>query len=449
MKRKLHLILAFVAITLLFSVSSQPAYSSASLKEPEFQPDTDTHNMSDSQSVSDMVEEFLQSKGWAEGENIKKNGQKFFIGVGTGAIQAPIDHPRYIQSRINAFDKAFLASKQDLVEYLATDIANTTLEAYKEGTFSENESQNDNNAGGQDSVISKLSLLANAKLDKMLQKEGIDSTSDDKEKIDDALAGILSTSEFRNFTQTAAHSLLSGVQVYKCFEGPGEGKGFQIAVISIYSDTLREMATAIYTGKKPKSKAPKKPIINQIPKDKKVLLQTFGVQQKIDENGDLVIIAYAQGAPISESSHSISKSYRKAKTAGLGYIRKFAGENYRTTNDAINAETTTEYEDETKSYKDQSKFDEIIQSTSASLKISGIRTIKKWHQKHPLTGKTVTGVILAWSPKSAASAQSLRAKMNSTPGKQSQKLRNASYGRRKLDHAGLTGSGAEADEEAF
>jgi hypothetical protein len=181
-------------------------------------------------------------------------------------------------------------------------------------------------------------------------------------------------------------------------------------------------------------------------------MQTFGIQQKIDENGNLVLVAFAQGAPRTSSSNSVSMAYRKAKNAGMGYIRSFAGENYMTTSDALTAETTTEYEDKTKVYREQSTFDDIIKSYSQKLNISGIKTIKKWKHKHPLTGKNVTGVVLAWSPQSAARAKALRKTMNSSSHQgvgATASTKNSSSNRQKLDHAGITGSGAEADEDAF
>ena len=86
------------------------------------------------------------------------------------------------------------------------------------------------------------------------------------------------------------------------------------------------------------------------------------------------------------------------------------------------------------------------------LETSGIKTIKKWKHIHPLTGKKVAGVVLAWSPQSAARAMALGKTMNSIAHHRvapSASSRTSSYDRRKLDHAGITGSGAEADEDAF
>ena len=286
----------------------------------------------------------------------------------------------------------------------------------------------------------------------MLKAEGVNPEKADKEQIVEVLPAIATSEEFTKMTNTMARTYLSGLQVYKCFEGPGEGRGYQIVVVTIYSDKLREMASSIFTGKKPKSKAPKKPILQQVPVDKDVLLQTFGIQQKIDENGNLVLVAFAQGAPRTSSSKSVSMAYRKAKNAGMGYIRSFAGENYMTTGDALNAESTNEYDDNTKNYREQSTYDDIIKSYSDKLNVAGIKTIKKWRHKHPLTGKNVAGVVLAWSPQSAGSAKALRKTMNSSShqgGGATASTGNSSSGRRKLDHVGITGSGAEADEDAF
>ncbi len=452
MKRISYLILGLLILVYMSVLSVPPVYSAASVKEPEFQIDTDSENTSAKKTAKDMADEFLAKKGWQEGENIKSNGKKFYIGIGEGSIQAPINHPRYLQARINAFEKAFAKSKQELAEFIGTEISNTLIRKYSEPNANEESEDTESSSGSESAIIDKLSMFAHAKLDKMLKAEGVNPKEADTDQIAEVLPAIATSEEFKKMTNTMAKTYLSGLQVFKCFEGPGEGQGYAIVVVTIYSDKLREMASSIYTGKKPKIKAPKKPIQKQIPIDNNILMQTFGIQQKIDENGNLVLVAFAQGAPRTSSSNSISMAYRKAKIAGMGYIRSFAGENYMTTSDAINAETTTEFDDNTKNYREQSKFDDIIKSYSQKLNISGIKTLKKWKHIHPLTGKKVAGVVLAWSPQSAARAKALGKTLNSNAHQgvgTTASSRNSTYSRKKLDHAGLTGSGAEADEDAF
>ena len=439
-----------IAVCMLFSslAYSQPIQTD----QVEFQVDTDKQIISEQKTVGDMIDDYLNSKGWNEGENIKSNGSKFYIGRGTGAIQPPLSHPAYLQARINAFEKAFLDSKLNLVESLGTAISSETTKSYQEGSFDETKKPEKTKAEkDRDSIIDKLRKLTNAKLDKMLRAEGVEPEKASAKQVEKALVKIASTEQFRKFTQTVAQTRISGAQVLKCFEGPGEGKGYEIGVLLVSSDTLREMASAIYTGEKPQAKAPKAPIIKQIPADTAVLMGTFGVQQKIDQNGDLVLVVYAQAAPKTSSSNSIAMAYRKAKTSGMGYLRQFAGENYKTTNDALNAETTNEYEDETKEYENQSAYKEMITSVSKSLTISGQQQIKKWDTKHPLTGKKIVGVVLAWSPKSSVQAKQLRNEMNKIPAQQSDSTETQPVyqGKQQLDHEGMTSSGAEADDDAF
>jgi len=416
--------------------------------EVEFQIDTDNENISQKKSVADMISKYLTRMGWEHNENYKNDGSMFFIGVGEGAIQAPIDHPGYLQSRINAFDKALLSSKQDLAEYLETAISTEAQKTYREGR-AENQDVNEETVD-ENSISYKLQKLTHAKLDKLLLEEGITPATASDEQIKKALAEVATQEDFKKYTATVAKSLLSGIQVFKCFEGPGEGKGYVIGVVTIYSDKLREMASSIYTGRKPTTKTPKIPIIEQIPQDNAILMGTFGIQQKTDENGDLVLVSFGQAAPKTLSSNSISMAYRKAKIECQGYIRTFAGENFRTTGDVENAESTTEYEDETKEYKNKSAFDAIVKSTSKNMKISGIQQVKKWKHTHPITGKPMVGVVCTWSPRSSSRAKNISDQMSRTPESRTPaSSKKGDSGRKELDHSGITGSGAEADEDSF
>ena len=81
-----------------------------------------------------MMDEFISSKGWVEGINTKADGSKFFIAKGSGVIQAPKNSQAYIDSRVNAFNKAMLEAKKAMVEYLGVDIATETAKEYAEGS---------------------------------------------------------------------------------------------------------------------------------------------------------------------------------------------------------------------------------------------------------------------------------------------------------------------------
>ena len=69
-------------------------------------------------SVQDIVGEYLESKGMAEGENTKKDGSSYYVAVGYGVIQSPLDNRNYTDSRVNAYNKAMLDAKAKMAEFL-------------------------------------------------------------------------------------------------------------------------------------------------------------------------------------------------------------------------------------------------------------------------------------------------------------------------------------------
>lgn len=217
----------------------------------------------------------------------------------------------------------------------------------------------------------------------------------------------MATEEFREFTQTAARSTIAGLQAYKVIEAKADGHSCKLAVIAIHSELLGRMASVL--SGRPLSlpaKTPKKPIIDQVPKDTDVLLATMGVQQRIDENGNLVLLAYGQAAPRTASDRSIDAAYNKARTQAMGLLRSFAGESAYVATALLNAETSQEFDDESRAYANESAYEEKISTVAEKMNIAGIATVKRWQAQHPLSdGKPIVGTVVSWSPDSAALAK--------------------------------------------
>ena len=60
-------------------------------------------------------------------------------------------------------------------------------------------------------------------------------------------------------------------------------------------------------------------------------------------------------------------------------------------------ENITEFADETSQTNFDDSYQEHVNSVAKKLKISGMKTLKKWKSKHPLTGHEIIGVVVAWS----------------------------------------------------
>ena len=363
-------------------------------------------------SVQDMMDEYLTSKGWGGGLN-EKTGKRFFVATGTGVIQAPRTGANYIGSRMNAFNKAMSEAKKTMVEYMRTEIESETLRSYQEGEFPTPEALKEKE--DSNSICGKVKALLRAKLDSALREEGIDPYAGDKAKAAEAAKKLLAAEQYSKFIKTAANAYVLGLQAVCTFEGvPADDKG-EIGVVAIWSPRLQEMATSIMTGVPVANVAAKKPVYEQIATDPGALLSTFGVQQKIDEHGDLILVSFGQAGGVSESKTAAKGAQGKAKAQALSLIREFAGEQVSVATDALNAESTEEFERAAEEYKDTSAYSERVKAVAAKIDMAGAAVVRNWSAKHPLNGRTVYGCVCAWAPKQASLAKELRATMSATP----------------------------------
>lgn len=409
--------------------------------------------ISEAKSITDVMDAYLTSKKWDGGENRKADGSIFFIATGVGVIQAPRTNNNYPASRVAAFEKAMLAAKQQMAEYVGQEIATSVGKFYEEGDFTL-PPKIDGLQDDESSILAKIKMLVHAKLDKELRAEGIDPDKAAKAALAEALKKQINSEEFKKTVNSAAQSFICGLQASKTFEiSPANNKG-EIGVVAIWSPKLQKMAEAMAFGGTVPNGMPKQKIAEQIPTDPEVLLTTFGVQQLLDENGKLTLVSYGQAGALSDSPTSANAARSKAKLDATGRIRQFAGENVVVMSDMVNAESTKEFEAAAEEYSNESRFQEKITAVADSMKISGIATLKNWQAKHPLTGKTIYGTICTWSPSAAANAQALGRKLNERPQPQaggSVTVPSQTKAEKEKEAQGraFEGSGADADEDAF
>lgn len=444
-------------------------------------------SVAESMSVRDMIDKYLQGKGWTEGENQKASGS-FFVSVGIGEIQAPLDHRNYIGSRVNAYDKAMLNAKEKMVEYLGLAISTETELSYTEGDLDAaterddpakvklyakekmtkqlgqtistqtdiSDTEGDIGAATARIAVSKATSLMDkchrlfkVKLDSAIRQElseaGVDPDAEDKAAAAKAAKKLLASEQYRKMTHTLARAQVTGMQVGCSFESVPAGKKGQIGVVAIWSPKLQAMAESMSTGGQLPTGIGKTSISEQIPADKTTLLSTFGVQQKINETGKLVLVSFGQAAAVTDSPMAAEAAYEKAKLNALEGLRAFAGETVAVANDMTKAESFEEFELAADEYEDLSAYRKKIRAVAEKMVISGTTTVKRWECVHPLAKRKAYGVVLAWSPEQAENARRLRSQMESV---------RASGGPTGFastpDFSGSLGNaGAGADDDAF
>ncbi len=344
-------------------------------------------DISSEKSVEDLLDAFLAEKGWAEGTNIK--GDSFFIVMrGTGLVAAPVDHPNYNSSRGRAFTKAMLEAKSELAAYLSSTIQTAAAYRLAEVPAPEQRTPEEQVAAAlaampEDSVCGKTVTL-----------------------VEKALA---TQEDYSNSIAVASNAAIAGLQAFYTAEANGE-----IGVITIWSPKLAETAAAMVTGKRVPKTSPKAPIAQQIPTDKKTLMSTFGVQQKINEQGDLVLVAYAQAGTKSDSPNSKKIAERLAADLARAELRNFAGETAQLSTALTDAERLEEYTDGSVDYKDERAYESFVRTAAAKMEMNGIQVVKRWEATHPVSGRTVVGVVATWSPAEAQQARKNKAQIDAT-----------------------------------
>jgi hypothetical protein len=398
--------------------------------------------VSQKQTARKLAEQLLASKGWVEGLNKKSNGGEFYITIGTGDIQAPLDHPNYLDSRANAYDKAMMDAWGKVRKFVGETIQADASSYYKEAT---GEAPSD--AKEKTATQTKLEALLNGALDKALTKVGVDPASATPEQKEKALT----SDTFKKSAATAASGPIVGIQSFASFEGPGSGKGYQIAVVAIWSDKLQKLAESMLYGTEAPAGASGKPVQEWIPSDDAQLISSFGVQMVRDESGNPVLLAYGQSRPVTESSRSVDAAYEKAFLEAKSMLRFFAGAQAKILDDLQKSESTDEYADGTKEYNSANVFEQSMNVYAPPAKFAGIARIKTWTSIHPLTQKQMVGAVAVWSPESALVASGMGAKMEAPPKNlaSSKPVAPPAPARPSLEASdkGLTGAGAAGSED--
>lgn len=438
-------ILTILTVSILAVSSEQLLYAAESSGTIPIEYKITEPKIANGPKVIDLITEFLAQNKWSEGMNSElKDGNKktFFIAVGVGTIAARRDSPDYISSRTNAFKKAFLTAQKNLVQYLEADIKASMQLDYKEPSASREQARIEElTANGmalqaakaaaqalKNDVSDKLPYqvmttaaaqgerLLTHELNKKIKAAGFDP---DKPVESQVIQKILKTEEFKHDVEVVANARVAGLKAFKTFEVLREGQQGEIGVVAIYSERLHALANALFSGNTAlvPIDAPRSPIQEQIPSDTQILMGTFGVDAKVDENGQMTLVAYGQAGAKSDSSRSQEAADAKAKLDAMSAIRFFAGAMVQTLESAKQAETMTELEANTINSKIDESYENSIKATMDQLKISGMTTIKRWRERHPLTGHYIAGQVVTWQPSAADVAVKMKNKLASAPPK--------------------------------
>ncbi|MDP6890570.1 MAG: hypothetical protein QF471_04510 [Phycisphaerales bacterium] len=412
------------------------------------------------------VDAFLAKKGWSEGPN---KGGKLQISVGTAAIRAKPGKRGYLNARKIAFTRALLDAKKQMSEYLGQSISRTMTESVVEpdesAQWKDIEAANAAASEPVDlSLFDKGMMLLHNELDQELASRDIDtSTPEGQAKAETVAKALLADRRFSDAISTMARNEVAGLTAFKTFECQPSSSQGEIYVVCAYTEKTRQMASAMLGrgGGPSKKEAGKKPPLREQLPGPDQLACTYGVQQRVDENGNVCVVAFGHGVPKTKSRDSMKTARRKAKVAADGAIRSFAGEMVGVSSSLDSAESFQEFADaagnESSIYENAESFQEVTNTVAESLDIAGITTIWSGEVTHPISKAKFYVVVRQWSPASADQANSLRVALNKTAGSRGGAGRTAppptapgSGGQTPIASGGSgSGEGAEGDDDGL
>jgi len=251
------------------------------------------------------AKKFIKDKGFREGLNKRADGSHLFITIGQGTVTTTANKQAIHDARYNAFRTAMQKAKAEYVKLVQGEIIKTSIESISlQNTMPETIAEDAiNKAVGVDTgSFQKLKKLISLKLDSAMREEGYDTADSDQKKKEIAEKVVMSN-ELKSFYTATSQSMIGGFQAWSVFEEADPGDRAQFTVIGLWSPKLNALADSIYSGNLenlPKGKA-KKTIEEQLPlDDPNKLLQSFGAQMYVNENGNRVIVGFGHASPLFE-----------------------------------------------------------------------------------------------------------------------------------------------------
>ena len=371
------------------------------------------------------AKKFIREKGWKVGLNERQTGGNFFISIGQGSVTASTNSQMIHDSRYNAFREAMQKAKGEYVKSLGASIETSVELSIEENTMPESIAEDaiNNAVGVETGSFDKLKKLISLKLDTAMKKEGYDpSASDEKKK--EILKKVIRSKEIKSFYQSAAQHMIGGFQAYTVFEEAEAGDTEQLVVIGMWSEKLATLAQSIYYGnlKDVPKGAPKNPIREQLPlsgseEDDKKLLQSFGAVQKVNENGNRVIIGYGHASPLFENDGAaLESACDMANDKAIQQIVMFSKENIMYSKILNEISKVEDFEQNGQMLKNS------MNGRDYRLKIQGQANIENFVSesideialKDPRYGATDCVAIRMWSPEGVQASNKAKNLLNKT-----------------------------------
>jgi len=373
-------------------------------------------------------QKFIDGKGWDaslnEGGVIVIPDRQLIISSASDFTRVGIGQPGWVESRVVAFERAEMEAKAKIIRYLEETVTvQRSFSLLENAAWSDGEINKVKELGEVRETFERLGkkslALAEKSLDAAIAK--LDPSYDPEKysgKSPEELK-VIAEDLFNRRVKSIAMRTLIGVTPLYATEGETDG-AYQVLVGVIWSPKLNRLAMNLFNDEyaiQPVKGG--KPLPQHIPEDQLALLSTIGTRIVIDEDGDYAVIAYGQAQPRRTSPQRAPMALHQAKQIAANRARaamvNFIKEGLALRNDEISQELSQEFSDMTVGTETLRKYENSIKGKETKVKLHGLRVLKEWDMKHPVTGQKVAGAVVAWSPASSSLSKKADAMMKAKP----------------------------------
>lgn len=378
-------------------------------------------------SLKEKWKKFVNEQKWGESEYAEGvmhfEGRDLIVASGTSFVSVGIGQPGWVESRIIAFEQAELEAKAKIIRFLSEDVDTSRSLSYLEkASWKDGEVEEINQLNDVSQTLKRIGKktldLADATLDQALQKMDPDYDKEKYDNISPAEKHTILEQKFKRKIRSTAFKTTIGITPVYNNEAKVDG-AYQVIVGVVWSPKLNRLAQGLFNRTYAMKKVTPGKSVNELLSDSKLLLSTYGTRITVDENGDYIVLAYAQAAPRNTSPSRRASAIHDAKEVASNRARalmtNYIREGMELSNREQSGELLREFDDLTVGVEILREVSRKIKGHKTKVKLRGLRQVKEWAEKHPKTKQWVAGTVVAWSPTSMKASQKMEEAMRKKP----------------------------------
>jgi hypothetical protein len=340
------------------------------------------------------AEQSLKDSGFVEGYN--KSADRF-VALGIGSLAEVAATPNatemeeFANRRTAAFGIAMANAKQRLAEFVAAEISSSVKTAYSEP-----------DVGAQQIAAVPGAARVKEQVDKVVAEPA-------------KRAALLASDEFASAVKVVAVQEIGALQAFQSFEGvEAGGKSGTIVVIAMLSPNSKKMQSAMLgrgSAAKSESQGSVADWISTVEGQGRLMF-TQGVVQRVNELGEVTLVAFSQASPRLNNRRSMDNAAGKATAQAQQMLRQFAGELVATDVSRTVGYSLKDFADGSQDYLDSSAFSSRVEAVARELALPGNARVKTKYDTYPATGLPIVTVAVEWNVSSALAANELKASLD-------------------------------------